>query len=445
VKRHAQLLSRLLLAALLALSCAAVACGDNHKGTSRSVPLRSTAAPTASRDSSKLPAPALGEMITVAGGGKELGDGGRATAAGFCSVTDVARDRAGNLYVADAGLYCDGPGGNSVRRIDADGVVTTVAGGTGVLGAKGDGGPATNAQLNTPVAVAPDAQGNLYISDSDNFRIRKVDTTGTITTVAGTGRQGFSGDGGPATSARLTGPSGLAVDGHGNLFVADFAAVRKIDRSGRITTVAGTGRSSRTPDPEHTTIAPRTRFTGDHGPAARAVLHADDVAVDRRGDLYIADNAGDRVYKVDDHGMVSTVAGSVSGKGRRLGDGGPATSAFIDVAAAVAVDRRGNILIADHHGERIRKVNSHGTITTIAGTGAKGSSPERGPATRVNLHDPNGLALRESGVLYIADLFNARIRAVRYSALRPRPPRRLGHDAEPPLVVAKRPRGRRVG
>jgi sugar lactone lactonase YvrE len=393
--------TQLLVALVLALSCAADACGG-------------AAPPSPSRNPSHQAGPALGEMITVAGGGKQLGDGGPATAAGFCSVADVARDHAGNLYVADAGLYCEGPGGNSIRRVDRDGVVTTVAGGTGVLGAAGDGGPATKAQLNAPVAVAADAQGDVYISDSDNFRIRKVDTSGTITTVAGTGRQGFSGDGGRATAARLLGPSGLAVDERGNVYVADFAAVRKIERSGRITTVAGTGTSSRPPDPEHAAIAPRTRFAGDHGPATRAVLHADDVAVDRRGDLYIADNAGDRVYRVDDHGVIRTVAGSVSGTGKRLGDGGPATSAFIDVPAAVEVDRRGNLLIADHHGERIRKVDPRGIISTIAGTGAKGPSLERGPATKLNLHDPNGLALGEPGILYVADLFNARIRALRY-------------------------------
>ena len=404
-------------AALLTVSCAAVACGGGHQRTSQSAPPKSAQSPSA-RPKPTEPAGrvavARGAMTTVAGGGKRLGDGGPATAAGFCETTDVALDHAGNLYVADAGLYCDGPGGNSVRKINRDGIVTTVAGGTGVLGAGGDGGPATKAPLNTPVAVAVDRHGNLYISDSDNFRIRKVDTTGTITTVAGTGKHGFAGDGGPATSARLIGPSGIAVDSRDNVYVADFAAVRKIDRAGRITTVAGTGRSLRRPDPEHAAIPPRTRFSAERARATRAVLHADDVAVDQRGNLYIADNAGDRVYKVDRGGKIKTVAGTVSGKGRRLGDGGPATSAFIDAPAAVAVDRHGNVLIADHHGERIRKVDPHGTITTIAGTGAKGHSGERGPATTLNLNDPNGLALGETGLLYIADLFNARIRAVRY-------------------------------
>jgi hypothetical protein len=409
-----------LMALLIAASCTAGACGDSDKRTSQSEPVNS--AVNGAESPSERPAPskpagtpvALGEMVTVAGGGKELGDGGPATAAGFCEATDVALDRAGNVYVADAGLYCQGPGGNSVRRIDDKGIITTVAGGTGVVGFDGDGGPAPKALLNAPLAVAVDSPGNLYISDADNFRIRKVDTTGTITTWAGTGEQGFSGDGGAATSARLMSPSGIAVDARDNLYVADFAAVRKIDRSGRITTVAGTGRWPRKPDPEHIAGGPRRRFSGEHGRATDAMLIAEDVALDRRGNLYIADSAGDRVYKVGDDGMINTVAGPVSGKGRKLGDAGPATSAFIDRATAVAVDRRSNVLIADHHGERIRKVDPHGTITTIAGTGVKGSSADRGPATKLNLNDPNGLALGKPGIVYVADLFNARIRAVRY-------------------------------
>ena len=406
-----------LVALVVAASCAAAACGGNQTSSS---PKR-TASPSVRRQRSE-PAPgrlvALGEMRTVAGGGEELGDGGPATAAGFCEATDVALDRHGDIYIADAGLYCQGPGANSVRKVDTRGIVTTVAGGTGVVGFGGDGGPATKALLNAPVAVAVDTDDNLYISDSDNFRIRKVDPTGTITTVAGTGRPGHSGDGGRATAARLMGPSGIAVDARGNLYVADFAAVRKIDRSGRITTIAGTGQWLHKPDPEHAEIGPRTRFSGEHQRATDAVLTADDVAIDRRGNLYIADNAGDRVYRVNREGRITTVAGSVSGKGTRLGDGGPATSAFIDVAAAVAVDPRGNVLIADHHGERVRKVDAHGTITTIAGTGRKGASAERGPATKLNLNDPNGLAVDRAGTVYVADLFNARIRAVRYQPAR---------------------------
>ena len=389
---------------MFAVACTVTACGGGQEPTSRSRPPEPAARPTV----------ALGEMKTVAGGGQELGDGGPATAAGLCSATEVAVDADGNLYIADGGLYCDGPGGNAIRMVDGDGIITTVAGGTGVVGFDGDGGPATKALLNAPLAVAVDTEGGVYVSDADNFRVRKIDDTGTITTVAGTGERGFSGDGGPATAARLTSPTGLAFDAQGNLYVADFAAVRKIDRSGRITTVAGTGKWFRNPDPEHIEVGPRTRFAGEGGRATDAMLAADDVALDRHGNLYIADGSGNRVYRVDAGGIIRTVAGTVSGKGTRLGDGGPATSAFIDLPAAVAVDRRGNLLIADHHGERIRKVEPRGTITTIAGTGEKGSSADSGPATELELNDPNGLALGDDGLLYIADLFNARVRAVRY-------------------------------
>ena len=394
-------MSPVVVVSLIAVSCVAAACGGSEKRAAQPDPPRP-------------PAVAAGELVTVAGGGVERGDGGPATDAGFCGTTDVAVDGTGNIYIADGGLYCDGPGGNSVRKVDAKGIVGTVAGGTGVVGFDGDGGPATEALIDVPLGVAADAEGNLYISDADNFRIRKVDGAGTITTFAGTGEQGFSGDGGPATSARLTAPTGLAIDGRGNLYVADFAAVRKIDRSGRITTVAGTGSWVRKPDPEHIKSGPRTRFTGEGGKATRARLVADDVAVDRHGNLFIADGSGDRVYRVDGDGTIVTVAGTVSGRGTRLGDGGPATSAFIDLPAAVDVDRRGNVLIADHHGERIRKVDPRGTITTIAGTGEKGASAARGPATELNLNDPNGLAVGPPGIVYVADLFNARVVAVRY-------------------------------
>jgi sugar lactone lactonase YvrE len=265
-----------------------------------------------------------------------------------------------------------------------------------------------------PLGVAVDREGNVFIADADNFRIRRVDPHGTITTIAGTGQPGFSGDGGPAKSARLTAPGGMALDQKGDLYVADYAAVRRIDRSGSISTVAGTGRSRVAFDPEHVKSAPRSRFSGEGGPATQATLNTDDVALDADGDLLIADDAGDRVYRVDHHGTIRTIAGTVSGKGTHLGDGGSGTHAFIDGTASVAADRKGNVLIADHHGERIRLLNPGGVITTIAGTGVKGFNTERGVATKVQLSDPNAVAIDPSGVLYVADLFNARIRGVRY-------------------------------
>jgi sugar lactone lactonase YvrE len=181
-------------------------------------------------------------MGTVAGdGGSKLGDGGPATEAGLCDPADVAFDAAGNMYIADTGVYCSGPGANTFRKVDPDGTITTVAG-TGEPGFSGDGGPATKARLNNPIAVAVDREGNLDISDGSNNRIRMVNKDGIIHTVAGTGKEGYSGDGGAATKAALNLPIGIALDEEGNLFIACHQnnRVRMVDRNGKITTVAGT-------------------------------------------------------------------------------------------------------------------------------------------------------------------------------------------------------------
>lgn len=275
--------------------------------------------------------------------------------------------------------------------------ITTIAGSVTAT-SLGDGGPATRARLSHPEQLAVDRKGNVYVADTRNARVRKVSPAGTITTVAGSGKLGPLGDGGPARAAGLY-PSGVAVDGKGNLYITDNAheRVRRVTPDGMITTVAGTGRVG--PD------------KGDGGPASSATLwnpHA--VAIDRQGNLFIAGTSNQRVRKVRPDGTITTIAGT----GRRgfSGDGGPATSARLYNPYGVAVDDRGNVYIADWGNHRVRRVSPGGRITTIAGTGSPGYSGDGGPATAARLHFPRGVAVDEHGNLYIADSQNFRVRMV---------------------------------
>ena len=261
------------------------------------------------------------------------GDGGAAVQAGLSNPRGVAVDGVGNLYIADTGNH-------RIRKVDPTGVITTIEW----------------KRLETPEAVAVDGVGNLYIADTGNHRIRKVDSTGTITTIAGTGVSGFGEDGGPAIQATLYYPRGVAVDSGGNLYVADTYnhRIRRVDLSGTITTIAGTGERS-------------GFFSGDGRPAVQAEFFGPvDVAVDSAGNVYIADSNNNRIRKVDSTGTITTIAGT----GERYfgGDGGPANQAWLSKPSGVAVDGGGNLYIADTGNNRIRKVDSTGTITTIAGT-----------------------------------------------------------------------------
>jgi sugar lactone lactonase YvrE len=231
----------------------------------------------------------------------------------------------------------DGGGGNPPYIP----TITTIAG-TGGYGGSGDGGPATSAQLWDPRGVAVDSDGNIYIADPGNYRIRKVDSSGNITTFAGNGTPGYSGDGESATSAQLNNPNGIAVDSLGNIYIADQYnyRIRKVDSDGKITTIAGNG----TPG-----------YSGDGGPATSAQLYnPSGVAVDSDGNIYIADNNNYRVRKVDSSGKITTFAGT--GTAGYSGDGGPATLAQLNWPYGVAVDSVGNIYIADRSNNRIRKV-----------------------------------------------------------------------------------------
>ena len=333
-----------------------------------------------------------GTITTFAGTDNEgfSGDGGKATSARL-TPNGVAVDGQGNVYIADYTTRT-----SRVRKVSRSGTITTFAG-TGKPGFSVDGGPATSAQLRTPDGVAVDGKGNVYIADSEDQRVRKVSPGGTITTIAGTGEWGFSGDGGPATSARLYNPYGVAVDRKGNVYIADSEdqRVRKVSRSGTITTFAGTGKPG---------------FSGDGGPATSAKLSwPHGVAVDGKGNVYIADRR--RVRKVSASGTITTFAGG----GSSLGDGGPATSARLS-PAGVAVDRKGNVYIADNGNNRVRRVSPGGTITTFAGTGKEGFSGDGGPATSARLYLPAGVAVDRKGNVYIADKYNYRVRKVTVGA-----------------------------
>jgi uncharacterized protein (TIGR03437 family) len=324
-----------------------------------------------------------GTITTVAGGGLSLGDNGPATSAAV-DPFGIVLDSAGDLYIADFGA-------NRIRKVSG-GIITTVAGG-GMVSFSGDNGPATSAELSNPDAVALDSAGNLYIADGLNYRLREV-SNGVITTVAGNGTPGFSGDNGPATSAQLQ-PSGVAVDSAGNLYIADSnnCRVRKVS-NGVITTVAGDG----TPG-----------FGGDNGPATSAWLfYPGGLAVDSAGNLYIADSANFRIRRIS-NGVITTVAGN--GTQGFSGDNGPATSAQLNGPSGVAVDSAGNLYIADYLNNRVRKV-SNGVITTVAGNGTQGFSGDNGPATSAQLQYPGGIAVDSAGSLYIADTYNNRVRKV---------------------------------
>jgi len=379
-----------------------------------------------------------GIITTVAGNGTYgySGDNGLATLASFKNTYSVAVDSSGNLYIADqdnnrirkvaygtgiittvasvnspagitvdsnGNLYIADFGNNCIRKVaSGTGIITTVAG-NGTAGFSGDNGAATAASLNHPNAVAVDSSDNLYIVDGGNRRIRKVDyVTGVISTVAGNGTQGFSGDNGTATSASLNNPYGVTIDNNGNLYFGDLntSRIRKVDSgTGIITTVAGNGTEA---------------YAGDNGPATSASFdYPRDVTVDSSGNLYIADYINNRIRKVDSGtGIITTVAGN--GTEAYAGDNGPATSASFDnLRGGVTVDSTGNFYIADYNNNRIRKVASGtGIITTVAGNGTGAYAGDNGPATSASLYSPSHVAIDSSGNLFIADTTNHRIRKV---------------------------------
>jgi uncharacterized protein (TIGR03437 family) len=337
-------------------------------------------------------APSLctGQVIsTVAGSATccNSSDGGAATSTWLPAVGGLTLDSAGNLYIWDTAS-------STIRKVNTVGIISTVAG-NGTAGGTGDGGPATSAQLFASGSIsglAMDSAGNLYIGDGNNHRVRKVNTAGIISTVAGTGAPGFSGDGGPATSATLFYPAGIAVDNAGNLYIADSSnnRVRKVNAAGIISTVAGNGNVS---------------YSGDGVMATTtAVDRPEGVTVDSAGNLYISETSQSRVRKVNASGIISTVAGLTTKTNGFSGDGGPATSAKLAGPIGMAVDSAGNLYIADNSNGRIRKVDAAGIITTFAGNGAAAASNplgDGGPATSATLGVPKDVAISASGNVYI--------------------------------------------
>jgi sugar lactone lactonase YvrE len=310
----------------------------------------------------------------------------------------IVFDAQGNLYFAETGNHV-------IREFSVAGVLTTIAG-NGAQGFAGDGGQAAAAELDSPAGLAMDGAGNLYIADSHNHRVRKVaNATGVITTIAGTGAAGFSGDGGSATTARLDLPTALAVDAAGNVYVADTDnhRVRRIAAgTGVIATIAGNGVEG---------------FAGDSGAAVAASIDSPNgLAMDAAGDLFIADTHNGRVREVSAAtGVISTIAGSgaVGGNVQTFGgDGAAATAAGLALPRGLTVDAAGNLYIADSANHRIRRISTSGTIGTIAGEGTQAFAGDGGPAVAASLDSPRSVAISPGGLVTLADSGNQRVRQI---------------------------------
>jgi sugar lactone lactonase YvrE len=333
-----------------------------------------------------------GIITTVAGDGAVAyyGDGGPATNAAFNGLCGLAVDAGGNLYVAD----CNN---SAIRKVDTNGIITTVAG-CGEDGFFGDGDYATNAALAWPADVAVDALGNLFIADTGNQRIRQIDTNGIITTVAGNGYRGYPGDGSAATAAYLWNPVGVALDAIGNLFIADEGThrIRKVDTNGIITTVAGNATDG---------------FSGDGNYATNAAIsYPSGVAVDTNGNLFIADYNNCRLRVVNSNGIISTLAGN--GTNGYSGDGGRATNAMMTCPVGVTADGAGNVFTADQENFRLRKVNTNGMISTVAGNGATGWPGNGNAPLLARLNNPQAVALDSAGKLFLSDSANNLVRVL---------------------------------
>lgn len=332
-------------------------------------------------------------IYTLAGNGWSgyKGDGGPANNAELYDPQNQVFDAAGNLYIIDSQNNC-------IRMVNTGGIISTFAG-IGTQGFSGDGGQASAAQFKAPTGIAIDASGNIYVADNANNRIRMINTSGIISTIAGNGSKGYGGDGGPATAAKLNAPEAVAADPIGNIYIADYYnnRIRKVNISGTISTAAGTGTGG---------------FSGDGGAATAAKINGPTfVYVDASGNVFFTDGGNNRVREINTSGIISTVAGN--GVANFSGDGGPATDASLNNPSGITMDQSGNMYISDQSNQRVRMVNTGGTISTFAGMGTFGYSGDGGPATDAELFDPCGLTVDASGNLYIADQQNDAVREVK--------------------------------
>ncbi|TAN69205.1 MAG: PASTA domain-containing protein, partial [Magnetospirillum sp.] len=352
-------------------------------------------------DDQSSPSNTPDEIETAAGIGVagSAGDGGDAEAAELNHPQDIALGPDGSYYLVENS-------GHRVRRVEVDGTIRTVAG-TGEPGYGGDGGPATQAQFKTPKSIALGPDGSLYIADYGNHRVRRIDPDGNIDTVAGNGNaSGLLGDNGPATSATLGLPRGVAVGPDGTLYIsqATFGGtatsnrVRRVDPNGTITTVAGYGAAY--------------GYNGDNRAATTAWLNGpSDLAAGPDGTLYIADTLNNRIRRVGLDGIISTVAGT--GSPGYNGDGGLATTAQLNQPYSIAVGPDGSLYIGDTNNFRVRRISPEGYISTYAGNGQQTYGGDGGPPTAAAIRAPQGVAAGAAGSLYIADMYNHRVRRVR--------------------------------